>query len=72
MKMVNVVAIILLAVFLILSGLIGLGGIAISPTVAMIISVLAVASGILLLLGLCKGNCCGSCCSKCHKDLEHK
>lgn len=60
MKIIYVLAFIFLAVFLILTGVVGLAGITVSHVLAVIINLLAVASGVLFLIGA--GKCC------CHDD----
>lgn len=68
MKHIYVVAFVLLAVWLILTGVVGLAGIAVSPVLGVIMNIIALVSGILFLIGV--GKCCCCTCNKC--NVEHR
>lgn len=66
MKVIHVLAFVFLAVFLIISGIVGLAGIVLSPVLATILNLLALAAGVLFLVSV--GKCCHECheCDKCN------
>lgn len=65
MRHVFMLAFIFLAVWLLLTGLIGLAGIALSPILSVIMNLLALAAGIMLLVSAGKCHCS---CDKCRDD----
>jgi len=69
MRIVHVLAFVFLAIWLVLTGLVGLAGISFSPVLAVIMNVLALVAGIFFLLSV--GKCCGE-CDHCHKDVDKK
>lgn len=68
MRIVHVFAFVFLAIWLVLTGVLGLAGIAVSAVLAVIMNILALASGVLFLITVGKCYCE---CDKC-KDFEKK
>ena len=66
MKIAHVLSFILLAIWLIITGLAGLAGITLSPVLAEVMNILALVAGILFLVNVGKYHCS---CEKC-KDTE--
>lgn len=67
MRIVHVFAFVFLAVWLVLTGLVGLAGITLSPVLAVIMNILALASGILFLITVGKCYCE---CDRCHDEIK--
>lgn len=70
MRHMHVLAIVLLAVWLVLTGFVGLAGIAVPTVLAAIMNVVALASGVLFLVTVGKCYCECDKCSKC--DIVEK
>lgn len=64
-------AVVFLAVYLIIIGVVGLLGVAVSPILGVILNILALAAGVLFLVGVgkCHHDFCEKCkCEKCDID----
>lgn len=82
MKFVHVFAFVALALWFLLSGVIGLGGVVATPAIATVLNILALVAGVLFLVSVgksccCSDHCCGCKCDKCdchdhHHDVEKK
>lgn len=71
MKCLHSLAFILLAVWFVITGVVGLAGIAVSPLLAIILNIVALVAGILILITVGKCHCdCASCKEHCKVDVE--